>query len=201
MDLSKLLSKLEQSHLPGWEAQKKLMPGGRNLLPEPEAYTEAAVLLALYPQNGEIWFPLIKRSHDGFAHSGQIALPGGRMEAGESYEETATREAWEEVGLPIDACRLVGRLSPLPIPVSGFRVQPVIATLEQAPSFTANPLEVAQIIPLSVQELCAKDIRIHHRELHGRIWEIPYFDVNGHRLWGATAMILSEFREMIFSRD
>jgi len=185
--------------LPGWAAQKVLMPEGRDKLtiPDLDAMHPAAVLIALFSQAGEWYFPLIKRSVDGFAHSGQIALPGGRKEGAETDIETALREAEEEVNLAADQVEIIGRISPLPIPVSRHMVQPVVGFLGSTPDFQAAPDEVEQIFCISLKKLVSAEIQSETRSFQQRKWEIPYFEIQGHKVWGATAMILSEFRELV----
>ncbi len=183
--------------LPGWEAQRALIPEGRESGFRLDNLHPAAVLIALYPDHNEWFFPLIQRSIDGFAHSGQIALPGGRREGSESNIQTALREAEEEVSLPSQAIHILGETSPLPIPVSRHLVQPVIGYMETKPSLYPDPKEVDHIFSASLNELKVTVPKLEKRTIKGRIWEVPYFEVQGHKIWGATAMILSEFRELI----
>jgi 8-oxo-dGTP pyrophosphatase MutT (NUDIX family) len=139
---------------------------------------------------------LIRRSQDGFTHSGQIALPGGHQEAGESPEETALREAEEEIGLSGDRIRILGLLTPLPIPVSRHLVQPVLGFLENVPKLTPDPREVDHIFSVAVADLIRAAIRIEVRREGDRRQDIPYFHLEQHQIWGATAMILNEFRRL-----
>ena len=191
------LKNLLQDPLPGWNAQKVLMPEGREILSIPDGLHPAAVLIALYSDQGGWHFPLIKRSSDGFAHSGQIALPGGRQEGSESDIETALREAEEEVNLSSKEVQIIGKTSPLPIPVSRHLVQPVIGYTLSKPVFLPDPREVDQIFSVSLGALRNAEIKFEERTFQERQWTIPYFEIHGHKVWGATAMILSEFRELI----
>ena len=194
--VDKLKSKLEQD-LPGWEMQKKMMPEGR----EQEALSDnlhpAAVLIALFQKDGEWIFPLIRRSVDGFAHSGQVALPGGRRDGVESDVATALREAHEEVNISPEIVEVIGKTSSLPIPVSNHIVQPVVGILKTTPDLIPEPREVAEIFTVSIKELTQKEIQYETRRFRNRDWEIPFFELEGHKIWGATAMILSEFREIL----
>lgn len=183
--------------LPGWDAQRLMIPEGRGTLPVSENLRPAAVLIALYKKSNSWVFPLIKRSSDGLAHSGQVALPGGRQDGNESTIETALREAWEEVNIDAEDVQVIGKLSPLPIPVSGHLVYPVIGYLTAAPELVPDPREVAEIFTVSVQDLKQIDIQIERREFRQQQWDIPYLEIKGHKVWGATAMILSEFREIL----
>jgi len=183
--------------LPGWEAQRLLMPEGRDLEPLSTDLLPAAVLIALFPHNDAWYFPLIQRSRDGFAHSGQIALPGGRQEKPESDIETALREAEEEVNLPAKEIQILGMLSPLPIPVSQHLVQPVLGFMPEKPDLQPDPREVDHIFTVTLDEFIRTEIQFETRYFKARDWRIPYFLLQGHQVWGATAMILSEFRALL----
>lgn len=198
--MNKFISELAQilgKPLPGWSAQKHLMPEGRELTKIYEKLHPAAVLIALFEQDDEWWFPLIKRTVDGFAHSGQVALPGGRRDGDETDIQTALREAHEEVNIHPQKVHIVGRTSPLPIPVSNHLVQPVVGYLHDVPEFRAEPLEVAEIFYVSVNKFRDQQVQLESRHFKGRDWEIPFFEIQGHKVWGATAMILSEFKTLI----
>ena len=184
--------------LPGWDAQKDLMPESRKHfeLPKPSELYPAAVLIALFPQDGEWVFPLIRRTQDGYAHSGQIALPGGRKEGQEKARDTALREAFEEVNLPQDQINIIGKMSQLPIPVSKHMVQPLVGYLDEAPDLKREPLEVDEILIVRLKEFCSMGVQTETRQYSGIDFEVPYFDIQGHKVWGATGMILSEFRRL-----
>lgn len=183
--------------LPGWEAQKQLMPEGRELEFPSENLHPASVLIALYLHQGEWAFPLIQRSIDGFVHSGQIALPGGRREGDENHVETALREAHEEVNIIPASVEILGKTSLLPIPVSNHIVQPIVGHISSEPQFKPDPREVAKIFSFSIRTLVEQETQFETRHFKNRDWEIPFFEVEGHKVWGATAMILSEFREIL----
>ncbi len=194
LDLEKAL----QKPLPGLPAQLEMAPEIRPRSIEGE-YRPAAVLIALFPTNDEWEFPLIRRIEDNYPHSGQIALPGGAMEPGENPPQTAEREAVEEVGLPQDSIHILGQLTPLPIPISRYLVYPVVGYLEEPPPrFVLQTSEVESVFTVTLTELCDPLKRkIEYRKLGNNIRRIPYFDFNGGRVWGATAMILSEFKAII----
>jgi len=191
------LSELLKQPLPGWKAQRHLMPEGRELEALSDNLHPAAVLISLYQQDGEWVFPLIRRTVDDFAHSGQIALPGGRRDGVENDTETALREAYEEVNILPEQVEIIGMTSVLPIPVSNHLVQPVVGFTRRKPDFIPEPREVAEIFTVSIKSLCEWDIQYELRHYKNRDWEIPFFEMNGHKIWGATAMILSEFRTLI----
>lgn len=199
IDLIEDLKLVLEQPLPGWDAQKLMMPETRRQfeLPKEDDLHPASVLISLFPKDGEWYFPLIRRSQDGYAHSGQIALPGGRKEGLETDIETALREAEEEVNLPADQVSIIGRTSPLPIPVSKHLVQPIIGYLDVMPAFQREPKEVDEILLISLKDFSRLEIKTENRQFSGLDFEIPFFDVHGHKVWGATGMILSEFREIL----
>lgn len=191
--------------LPGVSGQVKMAPapvdGQVNRWHPPQNCQEAAVLLLLYPHtpsggtNSELHITLMRRPEYTGAHSGQISLPGGRREAGESLKTTALREATEEVGVMPHNLQVVGQLSALYTPPSNFCIYPFVAFSPIRPTFEVDPREVAELIetPLSVLVNSAlHKEEIWHFEKYGNR-RVPYFDVFGHKVWGATAMILSEF--------
>ena len=161
---------------------------------KPEA-RRAATLVLVYPgAEGEARFVLTVRQAGLRDHSGQISLPGGRLDAGETPEDAARREAWEEVGVPPDAPRVLGRLSPIYIPPSGFAVWPVCASVDRAPSFRPHDAEVAALLDVAVADLLDPATRRTRRmTLRGTAFDVPVFALGGHDVWGATAMMLAEF--------
>jgi 8-oxo-dGTP pyrophosphatase MutT (NUDIX family) len=123
-----------------------------------------------------------------------VSLPGGAVEPGETIEQAALREAFEEVALDPRRVRVLGRLTPLHIPVSGFMLHPVVATNLARPSLRPADCEVERILEISLDELFDPARRLSRRmvrEDRGEV-EIPYIDLRGAELWGATAMVLSE---------
>lgn len=160
----------------------------------------SAVLLLLYQKDDILHFVLTKRaSYDGI-HSGQVSLPGGKFDPTDSsLEYTALRETYEEIGIPSLNIEVIGPLSELFIPPSNFHVTPFVGFLKSKPDFFPDPTEVASIIEVPVVNLLdEKNVRIKHFEvsMHSSI-EAPYFQLNDAEVWGATAMILSEFREIV----
>jgi len=199
---SHLKSRLSET-LPGLEAQLKMAPSIRtnlmNSFDQSKLPRQSAVLILLYPFENEIYTVFMKRSNDGTVHSGQISLPGGQVEPEDnSLIETALREAEEEMGIKAKDVNVLGQISPLMIPVSNFTVQPVVCCLDYRPTFVPNPSEVQEIIELRLSHLlnpqnCATEILSRHQVQI----TAPYYDAHGHHIWGATAMIMSEFLEII----
>jgi len=191
--------------LPGLAAQLKLAPEYRveSLRATPPADARSAgVLLLLYPFDGVWHFPLMKRTDDGLVHSGQISLPGGSQEPGESLQATALREACEEIGAACTEIEVLGQLSAIYIPPSNFLVTPTVGCVAQRPAFQCDPREVAELIEAPLSTLF--DRAVVKREpwrLRGVTVEVPFYQIGAHKVWGATAMILSEFSLLLAEMD
>ncbi|MDH4089309.1 MAG: CoA pyrophosphatase [Cyclobacteriaceae bacterium] len=157
------------------------------------------VLILLYEHGGQLKFPVIKRQEYRGAHSGQISLPGGKAEAGEDAVQAALREGEEEIGVERIKLNVLGTLSDFFVVPSNFIITPVIATIKSEPFFKPDSYEVAKILTGSIDDLI-KDDAIKQSELlaAGRYRMMaPYFDIEGEVVWGATAMMLNEFRVIL----
>ena len=130
-------------------------------------------------------------------HKGQISLPGGSKEYNETLLETALRETQEEIGINKHEISILGKITPLFIPVTGFMVNPFIGYILNEPKTKLDTIEVAEIISVNIQDLINNDILITHRQINGKNMHIPYFNLNNHQVWGATSMVLSEFKDII----
>ena len=204
---SALVARLEKrlaAPLPGQAAHLHMAPLRRTEDPamlsvEGKDARLASTLVLLYPQSdGAPALVLTARQPGLRDHSGQISLPGGRIEEGETPEEAALREGWEEVGVDPAAPRLLGRLSPLFIPPSGFAVTPVVAALEERPPFRPHEAEVAALIEVPLGTLLDPAARrLSERLVRGGRFEVPHFAVGAYEVWGATAMMLSEFAAVV----
>ncbi len=201
-DIQKIKAALRQP-LPGADGQAPLSPEGRypaeRLREMPQHYREGAVLLLLYPRNNALHFVLTRRPEYNGVHSGQISLPGGAREPGEQFQNTALRETWEEVGVPVNQISVLGALTQLYIPPSNFMVYPFVGYCTAAPHFRPDAREVAEIMQVPVSVI--QDPHNRHSEVRehpqlGRI-KIPYMLIHGYKVWGATAMILSEFNALL----
>jgi 8-oxo-dGTP pyrophosphatase MutT (NUDIX family) len=164
----------------------------------PDGLRNAAALLLIYPHADTPHLPLTVRASDLRQHTGQVSLPGGRVDEGESIEDAALREAAEEVGVVSASVRVLGQLTPLHIPVSGFLLHPVVGISDQRPEFRRAEREVARIIEAPLALLSDPDIvreEQWQREREGAVTpvDVPFYAIDGEKVWGATAMVLAEF--------
>jgi 8-oxo-dGTP pyrophosphatase MutT (NUDIX family) len=199
-----LLQKLFAEPLPGANSQllmgsdmrmKELM-----LTPENEYTKKSGVLILLYPKNGELFSVLIQRPEYDGIHSGQMAFPGGKYELIDAdLSQTALRETHEEIGVNSETITITGALTKLFIPPSNYSVFPFVGFTETTPVFKTDPQEVAGIVEYNINCLLddsivkVKDINIRNKFSI----RAPYFDIGGKTVWGATAMILSEFKVLL----
>jgi len=154
----------------------------------------AAGLLLLFPVNDRAFIVLTVRAGTLERHRGQISLPGGAVEVGETFEHAALREAREEIGLQTEIVRVLGALTPIAIPVSGFRLHPVVAATDERPALSPAGDEVAEILEVSIEQLLAPGcLTESERVREGHQIVAPAFAIGGHEIWGATAMVLAEF--------
>ena len=214
-----------RSTLPGPDAQARLAPLPRRQWPtslNPARIRNAAGLLLVYPQtinaepaesaeeNKHLRVPRVPRltlgeAHiiltvraDALRHGGQVSLPGGVVDPGETFEQTALREAHEEIALSLSEVRVLGALTPLDIPVSGFRLHPIVAVNPTRPALTPSDGEVARILEVSLDELLdPQHFSTTERVRDGVTFTVPGFHVHGVEIWGATAMVLAEFLALL----
>lgn len=201
--------------LPGGSAHARMRPRS---IPEPPAgpWKEAAVLVLLYPSASGLAFPLLLRSQGLAHHSGQVGLPGGSRLEGERLADTALRETEEEIGVNHEGVELLGALSPLRINRSGFELWPFVGWIPQKPAFSLQTGEVADLIeaelttlldPRSVYEAKVETGDIsstvpdrassHQSSVPAALRTVPAYRISGLTVWGATAMVLSEFTALL----
>jgi 8-oxo-dGTP pyrophosphatase MutT (NUDIX family) len=194
-DLAAHLATALDRPLPGARIHDRLSPRllDGSLPPHAGRERPAAVLILLFPRDEVPHVVLTVRSAGLPHHADQISLPGGRPAPGETAEDTALREAVEEVGVDLARVTVAGRLTPVHIAVSGFTVQPVVALADAAPAFVPNPGEVAAVLEVSLPALAEPATLRSGRRIRGSIEiDAPYFAVGDHQVWGATAMLLGE---------
>ncbi len=198
LDLKKKL----QEGLPGSQSQVEMAPLGRaEYAASVSDYKKAAVLCLLYPKSGAWKMVFIQRAfHEKDKHSAQIAFPGGKMEDDDrSFEETALREANEEIGIDPRDINVLGPLTPLKIPVSRFIVHPILAFMDYEPTFLLQESEVERIIEVSIEDLMdsRKKTQGPVQLSNGIELNVPLFDFDGTIIWGATSMMLNEIIHLL----
>lgn len=188
--------------LPGRPFQmKKAVMARRQIFEAPPTARQSSVLILLFPKNGEWHVVLTERvGNPNDPHSNQISFPGGSLDADDvSLEFCALRETHEEVGIAPETVHVIGKMTDLYIPVSNFHVHPFLAWTATPPQYERQITEVKHIIEAPLSTLQNPD---NHRTtditVRGfQMSDVPYFDVEGKVVWGATAMILSEFLELM----
>lgn len=197
---------LQNNDLPGRDAQSEMGHGARKAWLKnytiPSHAKRAAILTLLYPKNDGLYVALMKRViNPKDRHSGQVSFPGGKVEESDlNLEHTALREAEEELGIPQTSVDVLGAMTEIYIPVSNFLVQPFIGFTNNIPDFQLQKSEVQHVVEVPLSILMDKANRkITTLTLPNKIIlkDVPYFDVNGNVVWGATAMMLSEFTAII----
>ena len=201
-DIIHSLQERLQYPLPGLEAQMEMAPSVRRKeLTIPENARLSGVLILLYPHlNGELHLVLMKRAEDGHAHSGQISFPGGRWEQEDpDFTYTALREAEEEIGVGRETVNVLGKMSELYIPPSNFMVYPTLGYIEERPSFIPDPREVAGIIEVKVDTFWQQEVKGEFKVMAsgGFNYKAPGYLIDGHVVWGATAMMLAELATVL----
>jgi 8-oxo-dGTP pyrophosphatase MutT (NUDIX family) len=175
------------------EAQMRMSPIPRGRRAE-EAPRKAGVLLLLYPHvGGSLHLLLTRRTETLQKHSGQVSFPGGRCEEGDpDFTATAIRETREELGLQGDI-NVLGQLTQIYVPPSNYDVYPSVGYVPTLPPLNPNPHEVAEVLSLPLDDLLNPALKGEEmRQIQGYNVRIRYYLANGHKVWGATAIMLSE---------
>lgn len=154
-----------------------------------------AVLLLLYPDGDDLRLPLTVRSDRLPSHRGEVSLPGGAIEPDEDGPASAAlRECHEELGVEPEGVTVWGMLSSLYIPPSNFRITPVVGFTAYTPALRPNDAEVSAVITVTLRELLDPAlVMVEQWTLRGAEARVPFFAIDGHKVWGATAIVLSEF--------
>ena len=208
MDFIKGIQGALKGELPGNRAHQRMISYSR---PSAEAIRASdkeprlsAVMILFYRENGEWYFPLIKRQAYPGVHSRQISLPGGQYEEeDEDLKQTSIRETEEELGISSDTLEVIGKLSDIYIPPSNFLVEPYIGYIDGPLSFDPDEVEVERVIPTSLRDFANMDIEKDEREIRDGKLRIMVnsFRIDNEVVWGATAMMLSELQILINEND
>ena len=206
MDFQRFITQLKiaiNKDLPGEESHQKMRVIYDQSIELPFSKinsTQAAILILLYLADNEIYFFLTKRTDELKHHKGQISLPGGTQEGNEKLIDTALRETQEEIGINKTSISIIGTITPLFVPVTGFMIYPFIGYSLNKLDPKPDPVEVATIFSVNISDLLNKENRTtEQRNISGYDVQVPYFKLNDYQVWGATSMILSEFRDLIKS--
>jgi len=189
---------------PGLPAQMSMAPVprlGHKAYREVEpTSSRAGVLILLYPREGQAHVVFIRRAPHVLHHRDQIGFPGGQLEGNETFEQAALRETREELGVDPEKVRVIGRLTPLYIPVSDFCVYPVVAVAAEKPDFIPDSVEASEAIEVPLGHLIdGANIRSEEWTIQGLPVTVPFYALGPHKIWGATAMILAELIESVKS--
>lgn len=199
------IPKIRIQQLPAVQAHLKMAPAGRQETMGPEYYKKlnpkkSAVMMLFYPKDGEAHLVLTKRNAYPGVHSSQISFPGGKAEPEDTdLKQTALRETLEEIGVKPGEIEVIMPFSEIYIPPSNFLVQPFLGIAENEPEFKPDPKEVTAIIQLPLDRFLDDSILTSSemQTSYAQSIKVPAFVFEGHVVWGATAMILSELKETI----
>lgn len=205
-DFEKRIVKVTKMELPGETVQFKMAPMERlqelkRVARNQNSAKRAGVLSLFYPsEDFETRLILILRKTYHGVHSAQVGFPGGKLEPeDENIQDTALRETEEEVGVPRSAISVLKQLTEIYIPPSNFFVQPFLGITSQSPKFVPEEKEVEALIEVNLRDFM-DDLNITTQTLstsYAESIEVPAFQLNGHIVWGATAMMLNEVRELL----
>lgn len=202
-ELLKQFSHRLRQDLPAYEAHKLMMPDERFYTDNANNYRESVVNIILFRIKEELCFILTKRNSKLRYHSGQISLPGGKTE---SYDndlwDTCKRETYEETGIKLTDNNFIGQLSKLFIRVSKFKVYPFVSYINHSPELPPNTSEVSNFFKVEInnffkpENISKKIITVNNEKITA-----PYYKLEQEIVWGATAMILSEFYQILYNQN
>ena len=199
-----IVERIKNNQLLGSVSHKKMAPyRSVELKLKPKNVKESAVCILLYPKDGELHTVLIQRPDYKGTHARQVSFPGGKREnSDKNLQETALRETFEEVGVEVDNENVIRELTPIFIPPSNFMVNVYVALIDKEPIFIPDSVEVESLIELKVKELLnddlIKDTSVTVQEIKSKM-KVPYFNINNKVVWGATACMLSELKDLLLS--
>ena len=200
-DLPQFLTERLHQPLPGSMAQRLMeseLSYGRHCGPARPDARPAGVVAALYMIDGRWHLPLMVRPDTAAHHAGQISLPGGTVEAGETSEAAALRELEEELGISRSGTLLLGRLTDVYVYGTNFLITPWVAMIEATATFRPSAAEVEEILQIPIEHLLDPANRGQHIEQRGSLrFMAPHFRWHEHRIWGATSMILAELADLL----
>jgi len=201
-DLKTRLKEALANALPGERAHRRMLPDGRDLYPV-AGWTnikQSSVLMLIFPENGLLHTCLIKRPVTMRNHGGQIAFPGGKYELSDrELVLTALRESFEEIGTDKNGIEVIGALTPIYVQVSNFTINPFIGWCETLPEFRIDHQEVDELFKLPIEKILNKTVLEWRNVITPRgNFDVPGFYIDPLFIWGAAAMIISEFREVCF---
>lgn len=199
------IPKIKNLELPGEASQFKMSPPFRQNLVEANKEKmkfakKAGVMALFYPKHDETYLMLILRKSYKGVHSAQVGFPGGKVEEGdEDMKYTALRETYEEIGVPMDMIEVLKSMSLMYIPPSNFTVYPFLGVVQQTPNFMKQESEVDDLIEVRLPDFLddnnVADVKVM-TSLKTEL-DVPAFMLNGHVVWGATAMMLSELKDLL----
>jgi 8-oxo-dGTP pyrophosphatase MutT (NUDIX family) len=205
VDFKNSISKLTKVALPATDAHLKMAPLERinflksfkHLESKPK---EAAVLIMVYPDNEDAYIALIVRNSYPGVHSSQISFPGGKVETTDkNHEETALRETYEEVGVHPTEVEIIRAMSEIYIPPSNFTVSPYLGFCDYKPNFIPNPEEVKRMLEFPIDKLLDENTIVQTKMTtsYANNIDVPAFQLEKYVVWGATAMMLSELKDLL----
>lgn len=202
----KSASKIKNLNLPGEVSQFKMSPPFREELAEANKEKmknakQAGVMALFYPnKEGETFLILILRKTYKGVHSAQVGFPGGRYEDDDpDLEYTAVRETYEEVGVKMETIQVLRPMTKIYIPPSNFTVSPYFGITKETPKFIKQDEEVEDLIEVSLTHFLDETnvVEVGVMTSMEVELEVPAFALNGHIVWGATAMMLSELKDLL----
>ena len=205
LEPEEILARIEKglwAPLPGISAQLAMAPeprqGHKAYFEVEDSCRKAGVLVLLDVKDGRLCVLLTRRTERVLHHRGQISFPGGEQHPGESLEATALRETVEELGCDLAAVRVLGRLTPLYIPPSNYCIYPTVGCVPGPLEFRIQPEEVDEVIEPPVDHLSdPANLCRETRHYGGRDVDVPFYAYEGHKIWGATAMVLAELLALL----